>query len=106
MSKYDQYTQKEIDYIIADITRFIDKNQIYEYADLIALTRESDFEHFEDWYHIIRTNTIFFNKYITSRRCVNQHEVIKKANQQFKKYCEKYQELEEKLKQYEREGSN
>ena len=101
LSKYDQYTQKEIDYIIADITRFIDKNQIYEYADLIALTRESDFEHFEEWYHIIRTNTIFFNKYITSRRCVNQHEVIKKANQQFKKYCEKYQELEEKLKKYE-----
>lgn len=68
LDKYDSYTESEIDYIVADITAFIDDNQITEYADLIAITRNKEFAHFEDWYRIIRKNTLFFNSYISSRR--------------------------------------
>lgn len=68
LDKYDSYTESEIDYIVADITAFIDDNQITEYADLIAITRDKEFCHFEDWYRIIRKNTLFFNSYISSRR--------------------------------------
>lgn len=72
LDKYDSYTEQEIDYIIADITQFIDDNQILEYADLIALVRDKKLGHFDDWYRIVRKNTIFFNSYVTSRR--NQHK--------------------------------
>lgn len=72
LGKYDSYTEQEIDYIIADITQFIDDNQILEYADLIALVRDKKLGHFDDWYRIVRKNTIFFNSYVTSRR--NQHK--------------------------------
>lgn len=68
LGKYDSYTEQEIDYIIADITQFIDDNQILEYADLIALVRDKKLGHFDDWYRIVRKNTIFFNSYVTSRR--------------------------------------
>ena len=78
ISKYDSYTENEIDHIIADITAFIDDNVVLEYADLIAYTRDPENEHFEDWYRIIRKNTIFFNSYITSRR--NQFRCQKKRS--------------------------
>lgn len=76
LDKYDSYTESEIDYIIADITQFIDDNHITEYADLISVTRDKEFNHFEDWYRIVRKNTLFFNAYISSRR--NQEKEWKK----------------------------
>ena len=76
IEKYDSYTDAEIDHIIADITNFIDVNQIYEYADLVAWTRNKENEHFEDWYKIIRKNTFFFSAYLSSRR--NQYKEWKK----------------------------
>ena len=86
LSKYDTYTECEIDHIVADITQFIDDNQILEYADLISLLRNPDSGHFDDWYRIVRKNTIFFNSYVTSRR--NQQKVWMKQiaqNQRTKK---------------------
>lgn len=71
ISKYDAYTDSEIDSFISDITQFIDDNQIMEYSDLIAFTRGVDNEYYH-WYKIIRKNTIFFCAYITSRR--NKHK--------------------------------
>ena len=103
IDKYDQYTQSELDQIIADITKYIDDNQIYEYADLIAITRSKSFDKSEDWYHIIRTNTIFFSKYITSRRCTFQQNAIQKANEQYKKYCEKFNELQEIIEEWKKQ---
>lgn len=76
IEKYDSYTDAEIDHIIAEITKFIDANQIYEYADLVAWTRNKENEHFEDWYKIIRKNTFFFSAYLSSRR--NQYKEWKK----------------------------
>lgn len=76
LDKYDSYTESEIDYIIADITQFIDDNTITEYADLISITRDKENNHFDDWYRIIRKNTLFFNSYISSRR--NQYKEWKK----------------------------
>lgn len=103
ISKYDSYTQSEIDQICADITQYIDDNQIYEYADLIAITRSKSFHKSEDWYHIVRTNTIFFSKYITSRRCTFQQNAIQRANEQYRKYCDKFAELEELVEKWKRE---
>lgn len=71
LSKYDTYTENELDHIIAEITKFIDDNQILEYSDLIASLRDSESDLF-DWYRIVRKNTIMFNAYITSRR--NQYK--------------------------------
>lgn len=79
LEKYDSFTESEIDHIIADITKFIDDNNVLEYADLIAYTRDPDNEHFEDWYRTIRKNTMFFNAYICSRR--NQYKEWLKTHQ-------------------------
>ena len=76
LSKFDSYTENEIDHIISEITIFIDDNNILEYADLLATVRDPDYGHFEDWYRIIRKNTLLFNTYITSRR--NQYKEWKK----------------------------
>lgn len=80
LSKYDSYTENEIDHLISEITIFIDDNNILEYADLVAFTRDPDYNHFDDWYRIIRKNTFFFNAYITSRR--NQYKEWKKKQSQ------------------------
>lgn len=79
IEKYDSYTDHEIDSILADITRFIDDNCIIEYADILAYARDKKNDHYEDWYRIIRKNTIFINAYITSRR--NQYKEWKKSKQ-------------------------
>ena len=81
ISKYDSYTDSEIDQIISDITKFIDDNQITEYSDLIAFTRGTENDLY-DWYKIIRKNTIFFCAYINSRR--NQLKEWKKQAAQMK----------------------
>lgn len=78
IEKYDSYTDSEIDYIISDITQFIDDNEIIEYSDLIAYTRGKDNDLYE-WYKIIRKNTIFFCAYINSRR--NQLKEWKKQQE-------------------------
>ena len=67
IDKYDSYTDSEIDSLISDITKFIDDNDIMEYADLIAYTRGIDNEYYH-WYKVIRRNTIFFCAYINSKR--------------------------------------
>lgn len=84
LSKYDTYTESELDHIYAEIEQFIDDNCIYEYADLTCALRDSD--NF-DWYRIVRKNTIFFNSYISSRR--NQYKEWKKNKQQEQKQQKK-----------------
>ena len=79
LSKYDTYTESEMDHIFGEITAFIDDNAIMEYADLIAALRDPDGSLF-DWYRIVRKNTIFFNSYVSSRR--NQYKQWWKEQQQ------------------------
>lgn len=76
LEKYDSYTDSEIDHIIAEVTQFIDDNLITEYSDLIAYTRAEENDHYDDWYRIVRRNTLFFNTYISSRR--NKYKEWKK----------------------------
>lgn len=78
ISRFDSYTESEIDHIIAEITLFIDTVPILEYSDLIAYCREPENEHFEDWYRTVRKNTFFFNAYISSRR--NKYKEWKQKN--------------------------
>lgn len=80
LSKFDSYTESEIDEIISEITIFIDTVPIFEYSELLAYARDKDNGHFEDWYRTIRKNTFFFNAYISSRR--NQYKEWKKTNNQ------------------------
>lgn len=77
LEKYDAYTDSEIDKILSDITDFIDNNGITEYAELVAYSRS---DRYDDWFRIIRRNTLFINGYITSRR--NQYKEWKKTQQQ------------------------
>lgn len=79
IEKYDSYTDSEIDSILAEITQFIDDKCIVEYADILAYARNKENNHYDDWYRIIRKNTIFINAYITSRR--NQYKEWKKSQQ-------------------------
>lgn len=72
ISKFDSYTEAELDAIFAEITLLIDTVPIYEYAELLAYCRDPQNGHYEDFYRIVRKNTIFFNTYIASRR--NQYK--------------------------------
>ena len=78
LERYDSYTESEIDHFIADILLFIDSVPIYEYADLLSYVADAKNGHFEDWYRIVRKNTVLFNGYISSRR--NQMKEWKKNN--------------------------
>lgn len=64
LSKYDTYTEKELDAIYKEITEVIDANTILEISDLFEYCRENNME----WLRLIRKNTIFFNAYVSSRR--------------------------------------
>lgn len=76
LSKYDTYSEKELDQIFAEITQFIDENQIYEISDLNEYCYKNDLE----WYRIIRKNTIYFSHHINSRR--NKYKEWIKNNKQ------------------------
>lgn len=80
ISKFDTYTEAELDSIFAEITLFIDTVPIHEYSDLYAYVRDPKNGHYEDWYRIVRKNTIFFTSYISSRR--NQYKEWKKSQMQ------------------------
>lgn len=76
LSKFDSYTESELDNIFAEICLYIDSSGITEYADLCAYAIEN---HFDDWYRTVRKNTTYFNAYISSRR--NQYKEWKKKQQ-------------------------
>lgn len=79
LSKYDTYTEGELDRIFAEIEKFIDDNDITEYSDLTAALRNPEGDLF-DWYRIVRKNTVFFNACIGSRR--NKLKEWKKQQQE------------------------
>lgn len=68
IEKFDQYSEAELDEIIAEIMLFIDTIGITEYSSLLQFVADKNNGHFEDWFRIIRKNTILFNTYITSCR--------------------------------------
>lgn len=86
LEKYDTYTEKELDVIFSDITKFIDDNDIMEYSDLTQVVRDPDNELFE-WYRIVRKNTVYFNSYICSRR--NKYKEWMKQKQLMKQQQQK-----------------
>lgn len=86
LSKYDTYTDKELDIIFSEISSFIDDNNIMEYSDLIGILRDPGGELFE-WYRVVRKNTLFFNSYICSRR--NKYKEWMKQKQLMKQEQEK-----------------
>lgn len=64
VSKYDTYSEAELDSIFKEITEVVDANCIYEISDLWEYCRDNN----PDWLRLLRKNTIFFNSYVSSRR--------------------------------------
>lgn len=65
IADYIELTKSEVDEIKNNIVRFIRENQITEYADLIDIFQDKDMR---SEFAIASSNTIFFTKYIASRR--------------------------------------
>ena len=84
VTKYDKLTDAELDKYFREITKFIDDNEIFEYSDLIALSRDDESDEMGEWFKVIRRNTIFFTNYITSRR--NQYKDWLRAIQEQKRH--------------------
>lgn len=59
----NELTTKEIKEIKKELQHFIKDNDIYEYSDFMDCVEDND-----DWYQVASTSTMFFDKYITSRR--------------------------------------
>ena len=67
--KFQQYSKKQIDAFFKDIIKIISINNITEYETLLDyLINNADVENFNIYFRIVRTNTIFFNTFLSSKR--------------------------------------
>ena len=73
-SKVDSLTFFEIDKTLRELQNFIETNDILEYRSLLKILLDS--EMFQSW-TIARTNTVFLNTYLASRRN-EKKDLIKK----------------------------
>lgn len=64
---YIDLTKSEVVRIKREIQVFIRDNQIYEYADLMDLLMDAG-EEMADHYEVAANNTVFFDRYLSSRR--------------------------------------
>ena len=64
---YIDLTKSEVVRIKREIQAFIRDNQIYEYADLMDLLMDAG-EEMADQYEVAANNTVFFDRYLSSRR--------------------------------------
>ena len=64
---YIDLTKSEVVRIKREIQAFIRDNQIYEYADLMDLLMDAG-EEMADHYEVAANNTVFFDRYLSSRR--------------------------------------
>lgn len=62
-----ELTKSEVVRIKREIQAFIRDNQIYEYADLMDLLMDAG-EEMADHYEVAANNTVFFDRYLSSRR--------------------------------------
>lgn len=62
-----ELTKSEVVRIKREIQAFIRDNQIYEYADLMDLLMDAG-EGMADHYEVAANNTVFFDRYLSSRR--------------------------------------
>ena len=65
VNKVDSLTFFEIDKTLRELQNFIEKNDIYEYRSLLKILLDN--EMFNSW-TIARSNTVFLNTYLCSRR--------------------------------------
>ena len=65
VNKVDSLTFFEIDKTLRELQNFIEKNDIFEYRSLLKILLDN--EMFNSW-TIARTNTVFLNTYLSSRR--------------------------------------
>lgn len=78
--KYNGYSQAQLDAIFKEICNFITDHSINEYSTLLEYSLNTDYA-ISEYFKIIRSNTIFFNSFITSRRHrekVNELDEIRK----------------------------
>lgn len=64
---YIDLTKSEVVRIKREIQAFIRDNRIYEYADLMDLLMDAG-EEMADHYEVAANNTVFFDRYLSSRR--------------------------------------
>lgn len=64
---YIDLTKSEVVRLKREIQVFIRDNQIYEYADLMDLLMDAG-EEMADHYEVAANNTVFFDRYLSSRR--------------------------------------
>ena len=65
-----ELTTSEIDEVIRELMKFIRDTNITEYSEFMDFLDEADSP---TYFRVARTNTIFFTRYITSRRHSNFH---------------------------------
>lgn len=75
VSKVDSLTYFEIDKTLRELQQFIEKNDIREYRDLLKILLDN--EMFNSW-SVARTNTVFLNTYLASRRNIIKLELQNK----------------------------
>ena len=64
---YIDLTKSEVVRLKREIQAFIRDNKIYEYADLMDLLMDAG-EEMADHYEVAANNTVFFDRYLSSRR--------------------------------------
>ena len=64
---YIDLTKSEVVRLKREIQAFIRDNQIFEYADLMDLLMDAG-EEMADHYEVAANNTVFFDRYLSSRR--------------------------------------
>lgn len=74
-NKVDSMTFFEVDKTLRDLQTFIENNNIYEYYDLCKILKDN--EMFQSW-TIARTQTIFLNTFLSSRRNSLKKSLTKK----------------------------
>jgi len=65
IGEYNAMTTSQVLLLMKHIQKLIKDKKIYEYADLMDILFEDDFV---DLYHIASTHTLFFDRYLSSRR--------------------------------------
>lgn len=65
--EFVELSKSEVIRIKREIQAFIRDNQIYEYADLMDLLMDAG-EEMADHYEVAANNTVFFDRYLSSRR--------------------------------------
>lgn len=77
LNKVDSLTFFEVDKTLREIQSMVRRYDFYEYEELLDFLLDN--EMFQSW-TIARTNTLFLNTYISSRR--NKHYAIEKAKKE------------------------